>query len=425
MAEQKTEIQQLQEAATVLKEGIKSVEAVRKKYEAIVANLERQQQQLSEFLTANAKDVQRLSAQSNNLATLSSEVQLAHDKIYKPEQEGSLSVLDDILDSQERTQEMYTRILEIENKAVKTEKTLFGSSGFKRGEEIDAALITAANAADYIKAEDNYYEKVPYNTPGLVKTIEVYKGEYDSLLTRLEKFFEDAQAQLKEKEAQWLNASSAEKDAMILQIKQLMPSAMATGLASAYEEAKKSHAKQASHWRWYFLVSLVAIVGMAAFLKFGVFTTALPIDATPLDKWGSMLLTVCQMLPFEFPIIWFAFFSSTKANQHARIHEEYLHKWSLANTFVGLSNASSEIEQEVSEDLKEKLYTATLEGIRKNPGNLLDKPTPTDSPLEQADKLFKSFSQDLKEEARDLMKTMSDATGQLTDAVGKISNKIE
>ena len=194
-----------------------------------------------------------------------------------------------------------------------------------------------------------------------------------------------------------LKTASARYEQINTQITGLLPGAMAEGLSAAYEKKKDSEEISFSKFEKRFTYAIFCLVGVSI-IPFTV-------DIYLLAFKGQELVQVVKdtpslivsILPIYFPVLWFAYSTSKKANLSKRLIEEYTHKSVLGKTFSGLSNQIETLQNQgaVKEELRTKLLFNILQVSAENPGKLITDYNKSDHPLmdalEKSSKLSESL----------------------------------
>lgn len=287
-----------------------------------------------DILGTKKEEIAKLLEESSSLAE---EIKRAHGEIFKT----GLGLFDAIKESQEKITSSYNEII-----GIKAE--LLGQT----------------------QEEDGVEEDVPGVVDGIKEMVNTLEARFDKAEREIGEVLDDGRKSFQ--------GSLAELEK---QIKNLLPGAMAAGLASGYEDARQSHKAQIGFWSKTFIFSMGAILTVAIFFFFA--------DIGNVEShWEKMVTRLLFMVPFEVPGIWLAILSARKINQHSRLYEEYLHKWSVARTFEGMRAATNDIEPpEGEESLSGKLFEKALQSYSYNPSRALDGEAPSDSPADVLKKI--------------------------------------
>ena len=187
------------------------------------------------------------------------------------------------------------------------------------------------------------------------------------------------------------------------QISSLLPQASAVGISKAYADAKNAHE---SSMRWYrkayiFTVICMLLLPVAAYYS-GFITDFFELNNKEIGI-QKFIFSAIRLAALELPLLWIANLMAKKIQQHQRIHEEYVHKYTAAMTFVGMSKEAKENTKIFGEDHIKKLTEGFRDAVYMNPSKTLDREVKADSPLEMVSSLVK----DVGSEA---VKTMVDNT---------------
>lgn len=187
------------------------------------------------------------------------------------------------------------------------------------------------------------------------------------------------------------------------QILSLLPQASAVGISKAYSDAKNAHEKSMT---WYRRAYICTIIGMLALpfiaYHFGLITDFFELDNKEIGI-QKFIFSAIRLAALELPLLWIANLMAKKIQQHQRIHEEYVHKYTAAMTFVGMSKEAKENTKIFGEDHVKKLTEGFRDAVYTNPSKTLDKEVKADSPIEIISSL-------VKEMGSEAVKTMVDNT---------------
>lgn len=147
------------------------------------------------------------------------------------------------------------------------------------------------------------------------------------------------------------------------EIKALLPGAAAVGLAKAYADQKKGY-------NWPIILWAAGFVGTMVFMIwFGV--NHLGNDPATLEEAFRKLLSRLPIVGFA---IWLGAYTGKKLSQNIRLQQEYAHRQSQAQTYVGFRQEVDRLEKEgIDVELRELLLRTMVEGGGKNPSETLDK----------------------------------------------------
>jgi|GEM_PF-3664248 hypothetical protein len=154
-----------------------------------------------------------------------------------------------------------------------------------------------------------------------------------------------------------------QSEALRNEIKSLLPGAAAVGLAKAYADQKKGY-------NWPIILWAAGFVGTMVFMIwFGV--NHLGNDPATLEEAFRKLLSRLPIVGFA---IWLGAYTGKKLSQNIRLQQEYAHRQSQAQTYVGFRQEVEKLEEEgIDVELRELLLRTMVEGGGKNPSETLDK----------------------------------------------------
>jgi hypothetical protein len=149
--------------------------------------------------------------------------------------------------------------------------------------------------------------------------------------------------------------------ALTNRIEGLLPGATSAGLAHASKEQKGAY-------RLPLLISAGVAVGVLLFLViYGMAT------AKPVTEWSGALLQLIAHVHIYGPGIWLVIIALRKLNQFNRLQQEYAHKETLANTYVGFSREVEKLpETKGSNAMREQLLNSAIASSSYNPSTTLD-----------------------------------------------------
>ncbi|MBX2981672.1 MAG: hypothetical protein KF843_03285 [Flavobacteriales bacterium] len=150
-------------------------------------------------------------------------------------------------------------------------------------------------------------------------------------------------------------------EALTNRIEGLLPGATSAGLAYASKEQKRAY-------RLPILISAGVAVGILLTLViYGIAT------AEPVINWSGALLHLISHIHIYGPGIWLVIIALRKLNQFTRLEQEYAHKETLANTYVGFIREVEKLpETEGSKAMREELLNSAIASSSYNPSTTLD-----------------------------------------------------
>jgi len=158
-------------------------------------------------------------------------------------------------------------------------------------------------------------------------------------------------------------------------IENLLPGATAAGLASSWDERRKTFLKPHNHWQWLFVGSVLAIVVLALSGLIQVYMAKEP------PKWDELMLLWLIRLPIAGALVWLALHASHEAALAKRLEEDYGYKATVASCLMGFQKQISEVGKDAAANPSlAKLLDNTLTTIAAPPGRIYDKHKLTTSP---------------------------------------------
>ena len=252
----------------------------------------------------------------------------------------------------------------------KAYESILGVSGLK--EKLETAFKTLQTNFTALKNESK-------------KVFETCKVDFETLFQTTTKRYDDL---LTQKEEAYRTIKQ--------QIESLLPAAVTTGLAYAYqakrehEEKERKSSQNAFYWAIGGMISLALIP--VAFNAWMIFKEGKAID----DVISTLPSTVLLILPLYAPALWVAYSANKRMNQSKRLIEEYAHKEALSKTFEGLSTQIRSLEDAgMSSDLSIKLLYSVVKASSDNPGELIKGFNKPDNPILDVLDKTTSFSDSL------------------------------
>lgn len=158
-------------------------------------------------------------------------------------------------------------------------------------------------------------------------------------------------------------------------IKALLPGATSAGLASAFDQRRKTFLNPSKRWQGVFVGSVIflALIALASLIEV--------YRHTPPMKFSELLVLWASRLPFAAALVWLAMHASREAALAKRLEEDYGFKASVASSFQGFQEQMKIVGASAAgnEPLK-TLCDATLAQITNRPGRIYEKHELTVSP---------------------------------------------
>jgi len=232
---------------------------------------------------------------------------------------------------------------------------------------------------DIEKLYTSIYGKDSKDESGKITRIPGLKDElttaYDILKDKMEELEKTTQATFNEKLEGWEGQYTAISD----KISSLLPAALTTGLAHAYQEKRIAEQTKFDNgytgFKWTIgFLSVVALIPitLATLWLFGV-----------IDKDVNQILGLSAILiPLYGALIWLGFYQNKSLNLSKKLIEEYAHKEVNAKTFEGLSKQISDFgDDDIARELRAKLLVQTLETTARNPADCITNQHKSDNPM--------------------------------------------
>ena len=170
--------------------------------------------------------------------------------------------------------------------------------------------------------------------------------------------------------AKYKELQSKKYDALFAKIESLLPGATSAGLASAFLTRKKVFAQPNKIWTATFIATLIGMFAYSA------------ITFQSITSLEGALIQLLNHLPLYIPVVWLAIYSSKRKSENKRLEEEYAHRESLANSFIGYKEQIEQLNKDDTEALKEFLKNIVSE-ISKNPSDTLDGKHGDSTPIKE------------------------------------------
>lgn len=188
---------------------------------------------------------------------------------------------------------------------------------------------------------------------------------------------------LKELETQCANQLKAIDD--------LLPGATSAGLATAFDDRRKTFLNPGKHWQWIFVGSLVALAVLATTALFHSYFS----DTTPTLE--SVLVLWLTRLPVAATLAWLALHASRETALAKRLEEDYGFKAATAASFQGFHKQMTEMGAASADNAPlSKLCEGVLTTIANPPGRIYEKHELSVSPATEIAGVTKSATDVIK-----------------------------
>lgn len=165
----------------------------------------------------------------------------------------------------------------------------------------------------------------------------------------------------------------------------LLPGATSAGLATAFDERRKTFIKPSNRWQWVFVGALTVLVLIALSGLWHVFFAATPLT------YDELFRLWLARFPIAGALVWLAIYASRESSLAKRLEEDYGYKAVVAASFQGFHKQMSDITERAGEGTPiSKLCTDTLTTIGTPPGRIYDKHNLTVTPGSELTDLLKS-----------------------------------
>jgi hypothetical protein len=156
-------------------------------------------------------------------------------------------------------------------------------------------------------------------------------------------------------------------------IEGLLAGATTVGLSEKFEDARKAHEIKEKDYQYAFLavIALLFVVPLVS-----IWSGYVTFSVSTISDLGA---NIAKLIPFEAPLIWLGVMANRRMHQEARLKEEYLHKFVIAKTFIGLQKEAKSFDD--ANILAYQLLSHLIETTAQNPSPTLENLPPADSPL--------------------------------------------
>ena len=171
----------------------------------------------------------------------------------------------------------------------------------------------------------------------------------------------------------------------------LLPGATSAGLASAFDDRRKTFLNPGRRWQWLFIGSLVALILLAGTALFhSLLSNTVPTIEDVLVLWLTRL-------PVAATLAWLALHASRESALAKRLEEDYGFKAAAAASFQGFHQQMAEMGAVGPANAPlSKLCEDTLTAIANPPGRIYEKHELGVSPTAEIASALKSVAETLK-----------------------------
>lgn len=257
--------------------------------------------------------------------------------------------------------------------------------------DLDRQLTAAKQQVTAVEAEKTKAQASALTSANLLKDIQTVKGTSETDAGKIAaalkiahesaiqtKGLADKSVEVDTKIAayeQRLLELEMECDTQLTTIENLLPGATAAGLASSWDERRKTFLKPHNRWQWLFVASLLALIVLTFSGLIQVYYSK---QVPPYDELFRLWLV---RLPIAGALIWLALHASHEAALAKRLEEDYGYKATVAACLMGFQKQISEVGKDAAANPSlAKLLDNTLTTIASPPGRIYDQHKLTVSP---------------------------------------------
>ena len=106
----------------------------------------------------------------------------------------------------------------------------------------------------------------------------------------------------------------------------------------------------------------------------------------------------------KIPLIWWAWSCGKRMKEEYRLHEEHLHKWTVARTFEGLSKRAKELDTDSNVQGETSLFQEIIKAYAMNPSEVIDVKAPF--PMMKVANFLRKLSSDQLDQLINALKTI-------------------
>lgn len=155
------------------------------------------------------------------------------------------------------------------------------------------------------------------------------------------------------------------------QIEGLLSGATSAGLASAYQEMKKSFDKPIDFYTKGFYVSIAILIFGSLFFAIASVGGNSLITLVELGTWDDTVRRLISKVPFYGPVLWLAYFFSKRRSESQRLQQEYAHKEALAKSYDSYKKQILALDENDVE-MQKAFIVKTIDAIAYNASATLD-----------------------------------------------------
>jgi hypothetical protein len=250
---------------------------------------------------------------------------------------------------------------ELDGLLVNAKRTQAEADGLKQGVESVEASVSQTDAAVLATKA-----RVDANANAVAAALAV-SNTASAKTQGLADTAETVEQRIKDYEAKLVELT-AQCDAQLEAIKHLLPGATGAGLASAFDQRRRTFLNPSKRWQRLFVGSVVILAVMAFVSLLEAYLH------TPEMTYQQLLVRWLSRIPFVAALVWLAMHASRESALAKRLEEDYGFKASVASSFQGFQEQMKIIGDSATgnEPLK-TLCDATLAQITNPPGRIYEK----------------------------------------------------
>jgi hypothetical protein len=324
--------------------------------------------QIKEILTEAKAALDKISEATPKFAAAATEVEIKRSSVATHAQQ--------IDDAQKRATEVRS---ELDSLLISAKQTQTEADGLKQSAESSKTSASQADA-DIVatKAMVDANAKAVADALAASNTASANTKGLADIAEAIEQRVKDYEAKLAD--------LSAQCDAQLGEIKALLPGATSAGLASAFDQRRKTFLNPGRRWQWLFVGSVVFLAALA-------FASLLEAYRhVPELTYQQLLTGWLSRIPFVAALVWLAMHASRESALAKRLEEDYGFKVSVASSFQGFQEQMQIVGGSAAgnEPLK-TLCDATLAQITNPPGRIYEKHALIVSPTTELLKAAQAF----------------------------------
>lgn len=365
------------------------VEAAKKAVEAAKDKIEGWLTSANESVATLSQQVEAARTSASELATLSGSIQSAHALSTELAKQAAAEIAGTKQLSSSASG-LIGQLESIRDEAVKTQATIAEKNQHVEGglqhvakvrRDMDAALEQATKSSEAVERHLQASRTIAETITSLQSSTQATKAELeedaasvtaireaveeDAIITKqLADTAESTEAKIAEYQTQ-LDTLIEQSQEQRKRIDELLAGATDAGLASAFDRRSKKFKTPEKYWQLAFVLSLLGLVGLAAWQAVSFQT----LDQLP--DWQQVARMLAMKVPFAVPLVWLAIHSARQASLAKQMEEEYAYKATISMSFDGYRRQMAEVGKNLAPDSPlATLCNNTLREIAASPGRV-------------------------------------------------------